>query len=385
MQKPAKVILLAPILVLSILLFSPIAAKAAMPDFATLQILGTFSGKDVLGPELKSVFVNQPIPIDPTASMWQNAPQTKITLMGQNITIPILFNPTVTSLNVRSMNNGTWVGFMLEWADPTESLFALNTNQFRDSIAISLPTTEGKTFIAMGGPGTPVNILHWKADWQKDVDLGRYLDHQDEYPNMAYDFYVGNKTMPTGGNAFQGVVGGYNDPTNPRHPVEDVSKMYLPGYAAGNSFSTRDSPRQTPIEELVAEGFGTLTSQEHQDSLGKGVWDNGVWRVVVARSMLTMDLSDAQLQPGQTTSIAFAIWDGGNKEVDGRKAVALWHTLVIEQGVASPLVGKEPLTVPGPSEGASMMLISAIIIGVAVVAGASIFYAARRRAPSITR
>ena len=385
MQKFPKTILLASILVLSSLFISPIAAHAFSPEFMTFQILGTFSGSDVPGPEIKSIFTDKVIPIDPTVPMWQNVPVTKITVMGQNITIPILFNPTVSSINVRSMNNGEWIGWMLEWNDPTNSYDALATDHFRDSVAISLPTTTTKTFIAMGGPSTPVNIMHWKADWQKDVDLGRYLDSQDAYPNMAYDLYVGNKNGTGGYNAFQGVVGGYNNSSDVRQPVEQVNKMYLPGDAAGNSFSQRDTPRQTPIEELVAEGFGTLTSQKAQNAVGKGVWDNGVWRVVIVRPMLTGDMSDAQLTPGEKTSIAFAVWDGGNREVDGRKAVALWHPLVIEQGAASAVIGNEPMTVPPPTEGMSMTLVAAITIGVAVVVAAGIFYAARRRPAVLPR
>ncbi|MFY3739679.1 MAG: hypothetical protein HMLIMOIP_000098 [Candidatus Nitrosomirales archaeon] len=380
-----RTVLLGPIVLAGILILSPIVVQA--------QILGTFSGGD--GPKITSIAIDGDLPVDPTASLWDKAPATEFKVMGQNITIPILFNPTVSSVNVRSVNNGTWIGWMLEWSDPSESFMALNTNQFRDAIAVVFPVTDAKTFIAMGGPGTPVNILHWKADWQKDVDMGRYLDRQDAYPNMAYDFYVGDKDLAAQGNGrFQGVEGGYNDPQNPRVPVEDVSKMYLPGYAAGNSFSTRDAPRQTPIEELVAEGFGTLTSQQHQDSFGKGMYDNGMWKVVIARSMLTEDPTDAQFHAGKNTDMAVAVWDGGNREVNGRKAVALWHTLAIEGGSGIPAGnGGGDGTTPGTTTGGgggdgggSGMLIPAIIIGVGAVVAAAIFYASRRKAaPTITK
>jgi len=383
MNNPTKVTLVGGIVLLSALILSPIAVQA--------QILGTFSGGD--NPKITSIAIDGDLPIDPTASVWDKAPATEFKVMGQNITIPILFNPTVSSVNVRSINNGTWIGWMLEWSDPSESFMALSTNQFRDAIAVVFPATDAKTFIAMGGPGTPVNILHWKADWQKDVDMGRYLDRQDAYPNMAYDLYVGNKTQATQGNGqYQGIEGGYTDPQNPRVPVEAVSKMYLPGSAAGNSFSTRDAPRETPIEELVAEGFGTLTSQQHQDSFGKGVYDNGMWKVVMARSMVTEDPTDAQFHAGKNTDMAVAVWDGGNREVNGRKAVALWHTLAIEGGEGIPAGNGGGTETPttggggGGDGGGSGMLIPAIIIGVGAVVAAAIFYASRRKtAPTITR
>jgi hypothetical protein len=376
--------LVAPVVLLAILVFSPIVSQA--------QILGTFSGGD--GPVIRSIVVDGDLPIDATASLWDKAPATEFKVMGQNITIPILFNPTVSTVNVRSMNNGTWIGWMLEWSDPSESFMALNTNQFRDAIAVVFPASDAKTFIAMGGPGTPVNIMHWKADWQWDVDNGRYLDRQDAYPNMAYDLYVGDKSTKETGEGFQGIEGGYNDPQNPRTAVEDVNKMYLPGSAAGNTFSTRDHPRETPIEELVAEGFGTLTPQQHQDSFGDGVYENGMWKVVIARKMVTEDPTDAKFVAGKNTDMAVAVWDGGNREVNGRKAVALWHTLAIEGGsgisagdgggTVSP--GTDGGTTGGGGDGGSGMLIPAIIIGVGAVVAAAIFYAAKRKAaPTISK
>ena len=393
MEKSTKTILLAPILLLSILLLVPIPTQAASPfqanvmlinEFTTLQIMGTFSGADQPGPTITSVFVDHAIPLDPNSPVWQDAPMATVSLNGQNITIPILFNPTVTSLNVRSMNDGTLIGFWLEWADPTESAAALATHQFRDSIGVVFPATDAKTFIAMGGPNTPVSIMHWKADWQKDIDLGRFQDREDAYPNMAYDLYLGNDEEI---GEVLNYAPGTQDPSemgagDPSVPVTELNPAYQPGLAAGNTLSTL--VKFTPIEELVAEGFGTLTPQERHNSFGKGIWQNGIWKVVMLRPMLTGDMTDAQLKQGEETDIAFAIWDGGNQEVDGRKSVALWQDFVIEQGVPSA-VGQKPLVVAPAAEGVSMMLVSAIIIGAAAVAAAVIFYFARRRAPILTK
>jgi hypothetical protein len=390
-----KTMVLGSIVLLSILLLAPLAAQAASPfksnlvlakELTTLQILGTFSGGDQPGPDIKSIFVNQAIPIEPGAPLWQNAPPARVEVNGQNITIPILFNPTVKSLDVRSMNNGTWIGFWMEWADPTKSDAALSTNQFRDSIAILFPTTNARTFIAMGGPGTPVSILHWKADWQTDIDIGHYQDRQDAYPNMAYDLYLGK-------NEDKGEVLNYDPETHdfkeqgagdPRIHVSELNIDYQPGMKAGAFTGNYWLDKASPIEELVAEGFGTLTTQKMQNSFGKGVYENGMWTVVMLRPMLTGDMTDKQFEPGEKGDVAFAVWDGGNREVNGRKSVALWHNLVVEAGAPSAVVGREPLAVQ-PAGDASAMIVVAGIIGAAIVAGAVIFYYARRRAPSITR
>ncbi|MGH9922303.1 MAG: ethylbenzene dehydrogenase-related protein, partial [Nitrososphaerales archaeon] len=154
----------------------------------------------------------------------------------------------------------------------------------------------------------------------------------------------------------------------------------------------RDHPRTTPIEELVAEGFGTLTPQQSQDSVGKGAYDDGMWKVVIARKMITEDPTDAKFVAGKNTDMAVSVWDGGNREVNGRKAVALWHTLAIEGGSGgtagdgSAGTGAGTEGTGGGGDGGSGMLIPAIIIGVGAVVAAAIFYASRRKAaPTISK
>lgn len=386
----SKTVLLGSIVLLSILLIAPVTTQAAsfdaalMKGFITLQILGTFSGAEQPGPDIRSAFTDQAVPLDPNSPLWKDMSPATVPVNGQNITIPILFDPTVKSINVKSMHNGTWIGFWLEWADPSESSAALATHQFRDSIGVVMPATDTRTFIAMGGPNTPVHIMHWKADWQKDIDLGRYQDSQDAYPNMAYDLYLGI-------NEDQGEVLNYDPATqefsemgagDPRVHISQVNPDYEPGLAAGNSLSTL--VKYSPIEELVAEGFGTLTPQERYNALGNGVWEDGTWRVVMLRPMLTGDPTDAQLSPGQATDVAFAVWDGGNAEVNGRKSVALWHDLAID---AVPEAAGGPLVISPPEPeggGDSTGVVVASIIGAAIVVAAVIFYAARRRAPAPT-
>ncbi|MFQ5941026.1 MAG: ethylbenzene dehydrogenase-related protein, partial [Nitrososphaerales archaeon] len=245
-----------------------------------------------------------------------------------------------------------------------------------------------RTFIAMGGPETPVNILHWKADWQTDIDLGHYQDREDAYPNMAYDLYIGK-------NEEQGEVLNYDPETqdfeeqgtgDPRIPVTELNIDYQPGMKAGAFTGDYWLDKVSPVEELVAEGFGTLTTQRTQNTLGKGVYENEIWSVVILRPMLTKDMTDKQFRPGEKTDIAFAIWDGGNREVNGRKSVALWHDFVVEAGVPSAGIGTEPLTVPAPGGGDSTAVVVAGIIAAGIVAAAVIFYAARRRvAPTAPR
>jgi DMSO reductase family type II enzyme heme b subunit len=87
--------------------------------------------------------------------------------------------------------------------------------------------------------------------------------------------------------------------------------------------------RASPVLDQMAEGWGTMTVKPDQHALGKGVWKAGVWRVVITRPMVSDDLNAPRLLPGNRTVAAFAVWDGGNREVGARKAWASWVPLVI--------------------------------------------------------
>lgn len=83
--------------------------------------------------------------------------------------------------------------------------------------------------------------------------------------------------------------------------------------------------------DMSAKGFGTLTIQDQQDVKGKGVYQNGVWKVVFSRALSTGDVEhDTQIKPGEFINIAFAIWDGKKlesgdlKERGSQKAVSSW-------------------------------------------------------------
>lgn len=84
--------------------------------------------------------------------------------------------------------------------------------------------------------------------------------------------------------------------------------------------------RRSPVEDLNAEGFSTLTTQAHQDVDGKGNWFNNRWSVVFKRALSTNDQNDTQFS-GSKTPMAIAIWNGQNKERNGQKAVTQFHTL----------------------------------------------------------
>ncbi len=89
--------------------------------------------------------------------------------------------------------------------------------------------------------------------------------------------------------------------------------------------------KDNKVLDMNAQGFGTLKVQDRQDTKGKGVYQNGVWKVVFTRALSTDDPEhDTQIKPGDFINIAFAVWDGKKlesgdlKEKGSQKAVSSW-------------------------------------------------------------
>ena len=87
--------------------------------------------------------------------------------------------------------------------------------------------------------------------------------------------------------------------------------------------------------------------------MGWATWNDGVWKSVIARPMITIDEEDAQFESDMETSVALAAWDGGKNEIDGKKSVSTWVSLKIDsptvgQSAASLSTTVPPRTLPAP-------------------------------------
>ncbi|HZP89933.1 MAG TPA: ethylbenzene dehydrogenase-related protein, partial [Actinomycetota bacterium] len=95
---------------------------------------------------------------------------------------------------------------------------------------------------------------------------------------------------------------------------------FYPGRYVGNPFS--GTRRSSPVDNLIAGGFGTLTADPTPVVTGWGVWHDGTWRVVFARPLAVGRAGNVDLGPDDWTDVAFAVWDGSAQERDGMKSVA---------------------------------------------------------------
>lgn len=289
-------------------------------------------------PQLVSVYRTTPLPLaDPMAADWDSVPGFDVALIAQAVAAPRLMDITIPSVRVQSLNDGKNIVFRLAWKDATQDWFASHLDEFRDAAAIQTSVAQTLPSFCMGAPGQLVNLWHWKADWQYDIDKG-FRDVVDAYPNFWLDYY------PL-------VVG--SPPYRLPKDFDAPAKSYVVGWTAGNPLS--NPVRVTPVEDLNAVGFGSAASQAKQDVQGRGVWKDSSWFVVFSRAMQSADSNDGQFVPGQTTSVAFAVWDGAEKQVGARKQLSTWVPMVVEKQVASNVE--------------SLGLSVAAIIGLVIVVG----------------
>jgi len=265
--------------------------------------------------------------------MWTEAAPVPVPLSAQQVALPQLTGASIQSVNVRALHNGSQLALLLEWADDTQDSQMIRVQDFRDAVAVQFPLVEGPPFFCMGQAGGDVNIWHWKADWQADIAARQ--DMETIYPDMHVDSY------PFADPSL-GLLAGPADYTDPN---------YLPALAAGNLFAIGD--RSSPVEDLVAGGFGTMTSQtaEEQNVQGFGSWADGLWQVIFLRELASPESHDVVFSPSRVYPLAFAVWDGSNGERDGRKSTSQWISLQFEKPPAptapearptSPATNREP-------------------------------------------
>jgi hypothetical protein len=196
----------------------------------------------------------------------------------------------------------------------------------------------------MGAAGQLSNIWHWKAASQEDVDHG-FRDVTDLYPDFFKDQYPYATGEPP-----------YDFPTD---FMSDDARLYSPAWSAENPVA--NPTRTTSVDNLIAEGFGTLTGHPVVAIHGVGRWDDGRWRVIFSRDMDT-GLGDAvSFTDRNEIAVAFAVWNGSNGEIGGRKQHSTYMTfsLAPEQSSSSNewlipgiMVGLLAIIVGGPRLGA---------------------------------
>ncbi|MFN0119188.1 MAG: ethylbenzene dehydrogenase-related protein [Blastocatellia bacterium] len=248
---------------------------------------------------------SQALPAAPNDAAWDSAPEHPAKLLLQDLVEPRLMKASTGEVRVRAITNGTEVAFRLEWADKTKNDLP-GPARFMDACAVQIPAKleANAPDPQMGGQGKTVEITYWRADWQASVD-GRPDSLKPLYPNASVDGYPFEAQSLEKGSAAQ----------------TEMATRYAPAAALGNR---RVGPRAAPVEDLIADGPGTLSPAPPAGSKAKGVKSENGWLVVVTRKLPN------GLAPGGRTQVAFAVWEGAQQETGARKMRTGWIPLLMK-------------------------------------------------------
>jgi len=219
------------------------------------------------------LYEGEQLPVEPSDENWNKATPVEVPLAGQILAAPRYWTPAVDAVMVRGLYNKDEISFLIEWDDSTNNQEEI----FRDAVSIQFPTkipeSLKKPYFAMGDSSGAVNLWSWKAHW---------------------------------GEGFGAVA---------------------------------ESPESEPgaVAEMNAKGFKSIVMQppESQNVTGKGIYQNGRWKVVMKRPVKTDDAKgDIQFEIGRLIPVAFAVWDGSNSDVAGQKSVSSWYYVSLEKPVS---------------------------------------------------
>lgn len=240
---------------------------------------------------------------DPWEPLWSRVVPAELPLSAQLIVAPK--GGTRDRVRVRALHDRTTLFVLLEWPDASAERRIDGVDAFADAAALQFPAGGGTSVppLCMGSPTAGVNIWYWKAAWERGgSDPTRIAS---AYPRVAVDSY------PFG-----------DDP------------VYATASALGNSQAQREHP--SPVENLRAGRFGTLTTAVDQPVAGAGEWRDGTWRVLFRRALEAPADGDAAFAVGQSVDAAAALWDGARRERDGMKAVSAFFALRLTEHPVPP-------------------------------------------------
>lgn len=245
------------------------------------------------------------LPSDPADPAWNALPVHRAPLLLQDMVEPRLMVPSTADVRVRAASDGARIAFRIEWDDASKEDVP-GPAMFTDACAVQLPSRTEPDVPApqMGEIGKPVEITHWRATWQAVVD-GRADDIHALYPGAATPHYPFEADSLKAGSTEQ----------------LEMAARYAPARALGNAMA---GPREAPVEDLVAQGPGSLHPAPRAVSAGKGARTANGWAVVLSRPL------PAGLAPGGRTQVAFAIWQGNAGEVGARKMRSAWTPMKLE-------------------------------------------------------
>ncbi len=249
------------------------------------------------------------LPATAEDAAWGPVAEFKAPLVLQDMVDPRKMEAGIGEVRVKAITDGKMIAYRMEWDDPTVDDKRAPA-EFTDACGVQMPATASTDSPApqMGEPGRPVSITFWTANAQAMVD-GRPLDLKTLHPNAQIDHYP------------------FESPVLDKDPAAkaQMEKYYAPANSLGNVVA--GVPRKA-VQDLVAEGPGTLKPAPATESNGKGGRSGNGWAVVIVRPL------PAGLAPGAKSLVAFAVWNGSSRDVGARKMRTVWIPVAMPGGAS---------------------------------------------------
>ncbi len=285
---------------------TPMGSYIHIPEedrWALVHYIRSKSVKEFKEAEFETDIYSLPVGVelnaDPFSPVWEGVASTSLVLRPLSAR-----REAVEFINVASVNNGEQLAIRLQWEDPTHDAFSeLHSDIFRDGVAVQFALgavtlhTHGhnEPFFGMGNRNKPVNIWHWKAGLDEALEAEDDLEYAGGGVDMDALIYGGIMSNP-------------------------VYRLNATG--------------ENPVEEMNAEGFGTVTPQppENQNVEGQGEWKDGIWTIVFIRDMPKTGKWDVDFaQRIDPALVAFAVWDGAKEDRNGRKVISVWQRFNVKK------------------------------------------------------
>lgn len=251
--------------------------------------VGAFGGAEAF--QIHAVYRPEGVPVVPNAQVWREAPEQDIMLMRQMIAPPT-GGGTIPVVKVRAMHDGQSLAFRFVWTDVSADDH-VGVDRFRDAIAIGFPVRGAEVLPSpfMGDADNPINIWQWTADF--DANARGHGGFAANYPHTEGVWYF---------------------------PQDyEVTREVLAWRGT------------EPVMELVSRGWGTVERKVSQNVQGISEYADGRWQVVLRRRLATGNPEDTHFRPGEQTYAIIAIWNGVEREVNGKKSVTMaWIPLILE-------------------------------------------------------
>lgn len=231
--------------------------------------------------------------------------------------VPLWWRSNSTpEVEVQAVHDGKTVAMRIVWSDDTFDRDAVRSDAFEDAAAMQLYVGPAEPFLGMGDRTAPVDVWYWDADRQAPSGTV-----ESTYPNTVTDVFPFSESAVT--TAELDRDGARSD---------DQPEISLPARASGNQIVPPG--REAGGSTLQGGGPGSIAFRmpQNQNVWAYGEWKDGRWSVLMKRPLASASPEGGvDLQPGQTASVAFALWDGANKDRNGQKSITIWQDLELQK------------------------------------------------------